>query len=94
MCSKLALYTILVHWYRCKAEKVLHKDLRIRWREAGLRLSTAMEEIKPITEFQANVSKALEDANKEAKDAQTAAAKIATEVDKLKKQDRDLVSFS
>jgi hypothetical protein len=91
---QLSLYSILVEWYKCKAEKQLHKDLRIRWKDAGLKLASAMEQNKPIKEFQADIAKSLEAANKDAKAGQTAVQKIMADVDKLKKADRDLVCAS
>ncbi|KIM26760.1 hypothetical protein M408DRAFT_330371 [Serendipita vermifera MAFF 305830] len=86
----LALYTILVHWYRCKADKLAYKDLRMRWKDSGLRLTTAMEEHRPISEYRAKVVKELEAANKEVKAAQNASTKITNDVEKLKNQDKDL----
>jgi len=90
---QLALYSILVEWYQCKAEKMRHKGLRIRWKESGVRLAAAMEENKPIKDFQAKVAKLLEDANKQAKSAQAAVQNITSEMDKLKQQDKALVNF-
>jgi len=90
---QLALYSILVQWYRCKAEKLRLREIRIRWKESGLKLSSAQEENKPITEFQAKISETLNAANKEVKAAQAAVQRITSDVDKLNKQDRDMVSL-
>ena len=65
--------------------------MRIRWKEAGLKLASAMEQNKPIKEFQENVAKSLEAANKDAKTAQAAVQKTMADVDKFKKADKDLV---
>jgi hypothetical protein len=51
-----------------------------------------MEQNKPIKEFQAEVVKSLEAANKDAKAAQTAVQKTMVDVERLKTTDKELVS--
>ncbi|CCA70235.1 hypothetical protein PIIN_04174 [Serendipita indica DSM 11827] len=88
--EKLALYDLLVPWYKYKQNKARMRPIRLAWKEAGIRLATAQAELKPAIDFKNRLEKDLEAANKSIKAAQTEVQKCKEPVERLKRKEERL----
>ncbi|CAG8624110.1 11141_t:CDS:10 [Acaulospora colombiana] len=81
---------IIVPWFRDKVKKSQMRELRHRWKEAGVRLATAMEEHKPAIDFKKQMEKDLSAAESLVKDTIAMVNNTRKDVDKLKTKDKAL----
>lgn len=88
---QVSLYNILVPYWTIRRDKFDYSQLRMRWKEAGLRYREAVEEHKPIVNFRDEFKGEMDAAAKEAKDAQTALKNIQKKIERLKQQDQTQV---
>ncbi|PVF96515.1 P-loop containing nucleoside triphosphate hydrolase protein [Serendipita vermifera] len=88
--EQLSLYDIVVPYFRDKAKKKQMKELRLRWKEAGVMLRTAMEEHQPAIEFKKKMEQDLSAAELFVKDTIAMVNGTKKDVDRLKTKDRAL----
>jgi hypothetical protein len=85
---KVSLFDVLVPYWSIRRDKFDYSQLRMKWKEAGLRYREAVEEHKPIMNFRDEFKAKMDAATKEAKDAQTALKNAQKKIEKLKEQDQ------
>jgi hypothetical protein len=87
----VALFDILLPYWGIRRDKFDYSQLRMRWKEAGLRYREAVEEHKPIMNFRDEFKEKMDAAAKQAKDAQTTLKNIQKKIERLKQEDQTQV---